>query len=367
MKVAVSGYAGFLGWHFRCAFLARFSQDVVLIDRALFDDVDKLALRLANTDVLIHFAGVNRHSDESYLERENVRLAETLVQAIKKTDRDMFVVYANSIQSGNNSAFGRSKEKAAEIFEAGLPGAFANVLLPNIFGEHGRPHYNSFVATFCAEIANGHAPSVIENCEVSLLHAQDAVEQVIELACQRQVGNFSPEGSPKLVSSVLGALELMADGYRTGQIPDLSDKFTRDLFNTYRSFLFPVHFPIFPDAMSDPRGRLFEGVRAAGGESQVFFSTTRPNQTRGEHFHLRKMERFVVLQGSARISLRRLFDSEIVHFNVSGLRPAIVDMPTKWVHSITNTGESDLVTLFYADQVFNPQDPDTFRQEVHQT
>jgi UDP-2-acetamido-2,6-beta-L-arabino-hexul-4-ose reductase len=105
---------------------------------------------------------------------------------------------------------------------------------------------------------------------------------------------------------------------------------------------------------------LVEAVRASGGETQVFFSTTNPGYTRGGHFHLRKVERFIVLEGQASIRLRRLFTDQVVEFPVTGETPAIVDMPTLWTHSITNTGDSNLMTLFYADDEFNPENPDTY-------
>ncbi|MCB0916895.1 MAG: capsule biosynthesis protein CapF, partial [Actinobacteria bacterium] len=138
----------------------------------------------------------------------------------------------------------------------------------------------------------------------------------------------------------------------------------RDLFNTYRSYTFPENWPIHPPVNGDQRGELFETVRAQGGEAQVFFSATRPGFTRGQHYHLHKVERFLVLRGTGEIRLRKLFSDEVVAFPVDGSRPAIVDMPTMWVHSITNTGSDELVTLFYADDIYDPNDPDTYPEEV---
>ena len=123
-------------------------------------------------------------------------------------------------------------------------------------------------------------------------------------------------------------------------------------------------WPILPVKHSDARGQLVEAVRGAGGETQVFFSTTNPGFTRGNHFHLRKVERFLVLSGHASIKLRRLFTDEVIEFHVTGETPAIVDMPTLWTHSITNTGDQDLLTLFYADDEYNPSDPDTYWVDV---
>ena len=105
-------------------------------------------------------------------------------------------------------------------------------------------------------------------------------------------------------------------------------------------------------------------VRAHGGQGQTFVSTTRPGITRGEHFHLRKVERFVVLSGRARISLRRLFSEEVVSFDVTGGDPSVVDMPTMWAHNITNTGSDELTTLFWTQELFDPAAPDTYAEPV---
>ena len=164
------------------------------------------------------------------------------------------------------------------------------------------------------------------------------------------------------------AVWLACPGYscrlRDGILPDLSDPFTKSLFNTYRAATFPGLFPIHPPRHSDPRGALVEAVKAGGGQTQAFYSTTRPGFTRGQHYHRHKVERFLVLSGEAEIRLRKLFSDEVVTFPVSGDVPAMIDMPTSWVHSITNTGAQDLVTLFYADEIFDPADPDTFPEEV---
>ena len=112
---------------------------------------------------------------------------------------------------------------------------------------------------------------------------------------------------------------------------------------------------------------LYKGVRSHGGQGQTFVSTTRPGITRGEHFHLGKVERFVVLSGSATIALRRLFTDEVVSFDVSGDRPCVVDMPTMWVHNITNTGDDELTTLFWTHSLFDPDAPDTYWEPVAHT
>jgi UDP-2-acetamido-2,6-beta-L-arabino-hexul-4-ose reductase len=130
-----------------------------------------------------------------------------------------------------------------------------------------------------------------------------------------------------------------------------------------RSYLFPRHYPVRLELRTDSRGSLFEAVKSFGG-GQVFMSTTRPGVVRGNHFHTRKIERFLVVSGEAEIKLRRLFANDIITFRVSGAEPSYVDMPTFYTHSITNTGTSELTTLFWANEIFDPADADTYMEPV---
>ena len=299
--------------------------------------------------------------------RENLLLAQQLTDSLDQSGTRPHVIYANSIQSGSATPFGTTKQAAADHLMAWAKrsGAHvADVRLPNLFGEHGRPNYNSVVATFCHLLARNEKPQIIEDRVVPLLHVQDAVDLMLHLVDTGAGGLVSPEGVELKVSAVLTKLQGYHDLYAIGDLPDLSSRFDRALFNTYRSFCFPDHYPIHPQVKSDDRGGLFECVRARGGQSQVFCSTTRPGATRGNHFHLRKVERFLVLQGQATISLRRMFHDEVIRFPVAGTRPAIVDMPTMWTHSITNTGHDELMTLFWADEIPETGSVDTYPEAV---
>ncbi len=365
MKVAVTGADGFLGWHTRCLLKARGVDEVVPIGRSIASPQD-LDHAVAGVDVVIHLAGVNR-AEERRLRDENLSLAEQITSALDRVSVTPAVVYANSIHSGNGTAFGDGKLAAAEHFaswgmRSGSP--VADVHLPNLFGEHGRPHYNSFVATFCHELASGNQTNVTDDREVPLMHVQQAANTLLTMARDRRSGRVDPPGRPMLVTAIVEKLLTFRDLYAQGDIPEVRDPFDLDLFNTYRSFCFPTHYPIYPQRHSDQRGVLFDCLRAHGGESQVFCSSTRPGFTRGEHFHLRKVERFLVLRGKAEISLRRLFDDAVIRFEVVGDRPAIVDMPTMWAHNLTNIGSDELMTLFWAHEILDPDNADTYPERV---
>jgi UDP-2-acetamido-2,6-beta-L-arabino-hexul-4-ose reductase len=165
------------------------------------------------------------------------------------------------------------------------------------------------------------------------------------------------------VSEMLARVRDLAAAYAEGVVADLRDPLDLQLFNTYRSYLFPRHYPVPIERHRDPRGSLFEAVRTRHG-GQCFLSTTRPGITRGNHYHLRKIERFLVVRGEARIRVRRLFASDVTEFSVRGDEPAYVDMPTLHTHDITNVGDADLLTLFWAHEIFDPAAPDTIPEPV---
>ena len=165
------------------------------------------------------------------------------------------------------------------------------------------------------------------------------------------------------VSELLQHLTDMRDRYQAMVIPPIDSALDVRLFNTLRSYLFPAHYPVTISLHSDARGSLFEVVKSNSG-GQVFMSTTHSGITRGNHFHTRKAERFLVASGQADIRLRKLFSDEVISFKVRGDAPSYVDIPTFHTHHITNTGQSELVTLFWSSEIFNPADSDTFSEPV---
>lgn len=361
MKVVVTGSGGFLGWHTRLRLRALTDHEVVPVDRGSWDCWQA---SVADADAVIHIAGVNRGDDDTVREG-NEDLARAVATAVSAGSRPARVVYANSIQDGNGTAYGTGKGLAREILAAATEatgGSLVDVRLPNLFGEHGRPAYNSFVATFVHAVRDGLAPTVNDN-EVGLLHAQGAAAALID-GLTGDARRIDPGSTPVTVREVLDLLQEFKESYDTGEIPDLSTPFRVDLFNTYRAALFPDHYPIALTPHTDPRGTFVETIRVRGGEGQASFSTTVPGVTRGEHFHLRKVERFAVIAGEARISLRKMFTEEVVDFAVSGEQPCAIDMPVGWVHNITNTGSDTLVTQFWSHELHRPEDPDTFPEPV---
>jgi UDP-2-acetamido-2,6-beta-L-arabino-hexul-4-ose reductase len=364
LKIAVTGGYGMLGWHVRCLLASRRHATTIPIGRDAFRDVVTLAEALQDADVIVHFAGMNRGSD-SELETTNVGLAEMLVQSIEPRRDPPTLVFSSSIHIDGDTVYGRSKRKAGSVLAAWARrtgGRFVNLILPHVFGENARPFYNSVVATFCHQLAHGETPRLQQDTQLQLLHAQDVADCVVELISSEAAGDVRPEGQPIAVSELLTRLTRLSDDYRGGIVPT-SGGLDLALFNTYRSYLYPAHYPVDVGVRSDDRGRLFEAVKSNGG-GQVFISDTRPGVTRGNHYHRRKIERFFVLEGQAEIRIRRLFDEHVTSFAVDGRRPQYIDMPTLHTHNITNTGRGTLVTLFWANEIFDPRKPDTESEQI---
>jgi UDP-2-acetamido-2,6-beta-L-arabino-hexul-4-ose reductase len=356
VRIAVTGASGFLGWHVRCRAFAM-GLESVPVTRDVMADPAALVDALRSVDAVIHCAGVNRGTDHEITEGI-VGPAQRLLAAIRRTGRPVRVVYANSTRVGDSSVYGLAKARAADILAA-APG-FSDVILSNLYGEHGRPHYNSFVATFSHQLARGHTPRVLNDRELPLIHAQDAATQLIREAGSTGHRTVKPAGERIAVSRVLALLCEYAATYRTGDLPDIASAFHSSLFNTYRSHLFPAGYPIVMRPHTDARGTLVECVRTERAGGRAFVSTTQPGAVRGGHLHLRAFERILVVAGEMEISLRRLYTDHIVGFQVSGDRPAAVDLPTMWAHKMTNVGDGPTTAFAWTNEPLRTDDPDTY-------
>lgn len=371
MRIVITGAGGLIGWHAHarlhaanCAAEFRGAArpfDIVALDHAAFDDDVALAAAVKGAGAVLHFAGVNRAPDD-VVEAANPAIAQRLIDAVVAAESVPQIVYANSTHAASDTPYGRSKRIAGEILATG-PGAYTDLVLPHIFGEGARPHYNNVTATLIDQILAAETPSINPEGRVRLLHAGAAAQAAIDAALTPTPGRIEPEPRPISVADLYETLKRFHDLYSANIYPDLSDPFARALFNSYRSASYPEGWPRPLRLNSDPRGTLFEAVKGGGG-GQTFLSTTKPGITRGDHFHLTKVERFLVVQGEAVIRIRKVLSDQVWEYRVSGGEPAPVDMPTLHTHSIENVGDSDLLTLFWTHDLFDPANPDTFADKV---
>lgn len=372
MRFVVTGSNGLIGWHAaarihaaNCA--ARFQgrdipYDLVRLGHKDFDNDNTLIEALRGCDAVLHFAGVNRAQSDAVVEAANPDIARRLVWGCAQAGVVPHIVYANSTHAGSDSPYGRSKRIAAEIF-AGFTDRFTNLILPHIFGEGARPYYNNVTATFIDKILKNEEVNPNPDGSVQLLHAGLAAQQAIDAAVGNLGGDISPEAIPMSVPELLSKIQGFHDLYQAGIYPDVQNDFDRDLFNSYRAASYPDGWPRPLKLNTDQRGTLFEAVKGGGG-GQTFLSTTQPGVTRGDHFHLGKVERFLVVQGQAKIRIRPVLGDEVWTYDVSGDAPAPVDMPTLHTHSIENIGDTPLLTLFWTHDLFDPENPDTFADKV---
>lgn len=369
-RIVVTGASGLLGGHAHahlhaanCA--AEFHgrpkpYEIVALDSASFADQARLTAALEGAQAVLHFAGVNRAPDET-LEAANPGIARRLAAACSAAGVAPHIVYSNSTHAAHDTPYGRSKRSAGEIL-ARMNGPYTDMVLPHVFGEGARPFYNNVTATLIHHILQGTSPDINPDGRVNLLHAGTAVRTAIAAVEDGRTGRLLPQAHPMMVPDLHARLRHLHESYAANVFPDLSDPFDLALFNTYRAAIHPERWPRPLTLNTDARGMLFEAVKGGGG--QCFLSTTKPGVTRGDHFHLRKVERFVVLQGKAVIRIRRVLTGTVQEYAVSGDAPVAIDMPTLHTHSIENVGADDLLTLFWAQEFFDPANPDTYADKV---
>lgn len=364
-RIGITGIKGFIGWHLRCRCSIHDDIAIVPADRETFAVPSMLDSFVAQCDVIVHLAGMNR-GNESEIEKTNLKLAKLLVDSMERMNVQPHVLFSSSIHIDFDTSYGRSKRAVTAVFDewSNRTGAlFTNFVFPHIFGENGRPLYNSVVSTFCYQLANGTLPSIEKDSLLELLHVQDVAQIIIDTIQRRITDEIRTTGQSMSVRELLQRLRGMAELYKQGTIPNLDDSLNIKLFNTYRSYLYPKQYPVMLKLNADHRGSLFEAVKTEHG-GQAFLSSTHPGITRGDHFHFNKVERFLVIEGQAIIRLRRLFDDRIVEFIVDGREPAFVDIPTLSTHNITNIGDGELLTFFWSHEIFDPVNPDTYREPV---
>lgn len=411
-KIGITGQTGFIGTHlYNALSLNKEKYDCISFNDEYFQKEKTLDAFVKQCDVIVHLAAMNRHNDPDVLYKTNIELVQKLIASMERTGSKPYVIMSSSLQEERDNLYGRSKREGRELFNQWADRndtAFTGLIIPNVFGPFGVPFYNSVVSTFSHQIANGLEPKIEVDAELKLIYVGDLVEKIIELATKYNDSTeedkkkaFSENESTaeipkstedrerelqcKIYNSQLGKperlihVEHMAEykvtelleklkGYReqyqvNGVFPDLSDWFEFSLFSTFRSYIPPEHFPVKYTKHADPRGVYVEAMKFCSG-GQAAFSTTVPGITRGNHFHIRKVERFAVIQGKASIKLRKYGTDEVIEYILDGSEPAYVDMPVWYTHNITNIGDTELLTLFWINEFYDPSDPDTYFEEV---
>lgn len=368
--VLVTGSGGFLGKNLMQVLSSR--DDIRPLEYEVYHSRSYLTQALARADVVVHLAGVNRPQRTDAYETGNVGLTTLICDELRRLGRSPKVIMSSTIQAELDNPYGISKRRAEEELRRFSEDMGAEVVVfrfKNIFGKWSRPNYNSVVATFCHNIARGLPVDVSDpNRELELVYVDDVIEAIVEEIDRAQsrpgfrLANEIP-GFKITLGELARRIRYFRENRSTCVLPDLSDRFTRALYATYVSYLdgTGLAYQLVPKA--DHRGTLAEFIKSSH-MGQVFVSRTKPGVTRGNHYHHTKAEKFLVVEGCGLIRLRHLKTGEVLEYEVNGEDFTVVDIPPGYAHSIENTGSTDMVVIFWATEVFNPQCPDTFLCEV---
>lgn len=399
MKVLVTGAKGFVGRNL-CEALKNIRDGKdgreryrPLLPLTLYEydrdsNLDELSRYCADADFVFNLAGVNRPEDPAEFMEGNFGFASDLLNALESHGNACPVMLASSAQASlegryAGSEYGKSKLAGENLFREYSERTGAKVLVyrfPNLYGKWCRPNYNSAVATFCSNIANGLPINVNDPAtELELLYIDDLVHEMLEaLSGREHRDDESPlglcvAGPTDRVS--LGDIVRLLCGYKEARetlaVPDVSEgSFSKKLYSTYLSYLDSEDFSYKLKMNCDDRGSFTEILRTAD-RGQVSVNVSKPGITKGNHWHHSKWEKFCVVSGEGLVQLRRVgedADGEpypVVEYRVSGDEIEVVEMIPGYTHNIVNlSDERDLVTVMWANEPFDPENPDTFFLEV---
>lgn len=369
MKVLVTGAQGFVGRNLVAELKNRKYSDIFEYD--LDTDPSMLPAFCKEADFVFHLAGVNRPKEQAEFMEGNFGFTSILLDTLKKYNNNCPIMISSSTQAALDNPYGISKKAGEDLVSAYGKETGAKVMIyrfPNIFGKWCRPNYNSAVATFCNNIANGLPITINDRSTVmNLVYIDDVVEELVN-ALNGKENKFGGYCEVSVVhTAVLGDIADLIESFHSSRqtlsVPDMSDEFEKKLYSTYLSYL-PADQFSYPLKMNvDERGSFTEIIRTAD-RGQFSVNITKPGITKGNHWHNTKNEKFLVVSGSGLIRLRNVFSNEIIEYCVSGEKMEIVDIPTGYTHSIKNVGEIDLITFMWANEAFNPEKPDTYFLEV---
>lgn len=356
-------------------------------------DIDSTEVELEEycrkADFVFNLAGVNRPKDNSEFMQGNFGFGSKLLDTLKKYNNKASLMLSSSIQATligryGESDYGKSKLAGEELFfkygeENGVKVAVYR--FPNLMG-HSRPNYNSAVSTFCNAVANDLPFTVNDrSSEVELLYIDDLIEAMFDLLegkekrceydgltpVEKADGRYCyvPLTYKVTLGEIVDLLETFKAQHDTLIVPTIPDgSFAKKLYSLYLSYLPTSDFKFELKMNCDDRGSFTELLKTAD-HGQFSVNISKPGITKGQHWHNSKWEFFIVVAGRARIEERNIHTGEKVAFEVSGDKIEAVHMIPGWTHNIINLSDTEnLVTLMWANELFDPNHPDTFFEPV---
>ena len=369
MKILVTGAKGFIGKNLIVELHNRKQDEIYEFD--VDTDISCLDEYTKDCEFVFHLAGINRPQNESEFMEGNYGFTTVLLNKLKEHSNKSPVLITSSIQAEFDNPYGRSKKAGEEVlFTYGNETGCKTLIyrLPNVFGKWCRPNYNSAVATFCNNIANGLEIKVSDPSAVmNLVYIDDVMDEFI-LALKGKENRIESYCYVPVVHTVtLGKIVDLIYSFKNSRleltIPNMGNDFEKKLYSTYLSYLLPNQFS-YPLKMNvDERGSFTEFLKT-NDRGQVSINISKPGITKGNHWHHSKNEKFLVVSGNGLIQFRKIDSEEIIDYHVSGDRLEVVDIPTGYTHNIINEGDADLVTVMWANETFNPEKPDTYYLKV---
>ena len=366
MKVLITGARGFVGRNLTVR-LGELGHQTLAIGRE--DDDAAWTMAAQDAEAIVHLAGENRPADPSGFETGNVGLTRKLIARVQATGNTAPILYASSTQAANNNIYGRSKAEAEQLLldHAAATGVRVAVFrLPNVFGKWTRPNYNSAVATFCYRIARNEAIQIHDPAApLRLVYVDDVIDAFVPLL----QGDFATgfHDVPPVYQTTVGEVADIIQGFPESRItltmPHVGTGLVRALYSTYLSYLPADAFHYDVPIHSDPRGRFVEMLKTSDS-GQFSYFTAGPGITRGDHYHHSKVEKFLVISGKAHFAFRHIQTGDRHEIVVEGSEGRIVETIPGWTHNITNIGDSELVVMLWANEIFDRDRPDTVAMKV---
>lgn len=376
MKILITGAKGFIGKNLVAELnnikesKARgynLSSELTFFEYDVDSDPSLLDGYCKDTDFVFHLAGVNRPREQSEFMEGNFGFTSVLLDTLKKHRNNCPVMLSSSIQAELDNPYGVSKKAGEDLLFHYGKEVGADVLIyrfPNVFGKWCRPNYNSAVATFCNNIAND-LPIQVNNrsANMTLVYIDDVVKELISAleGKPNRVGEFCmvPVEHKITLGEIVDLIYSFKESRGSLQVVDLNDGFTKKLYSTYLSYL-PVERFSYPLKMNiDERGSFTEFLKSPD-RGQVSINISKPGITKGQHWHHTKNEKFLVVSGRGVIRFRKIDEEKVYEYYVSGDKLEVVDIPVGYTHNIENLGDTDMVTVMWVNEVFDPEHPDTF-------
>ncbi|AKG73458.1 NAD-dependent epimerase/dehydratase family protein [Salinicoccus halodurans] len=370
MNILITGANGFVGKNLSAELEQNTNYIVYKITRETTEETFEEYCKKA--DFVFHLAGVNRPKNEKEFMTGNLDFTVKLVNELKKHDNFAPVLITSSIQAELDNPYGKSKKAGEDIvFEYGGNNKVKTFVyrLPNLFGKWCRPNYNSVVATFSHNIANG-LPIRIDNpdAKIKLLYIDDLINE-FKLAMEDKEKR-NTEGYCEVenvlevtLDDVVKTLNSFKQSREDKFIPNMEDSFTKKLYSTYLSYLSENDFSYELKMNKDNRGSFTEFIKNVD-RGQVSINISKPGITKGNHWHHTKNEKFLVVSGEGVIRFRKYGEEKVIEYLVNGNKLEVVDIPTGYTHNIENLGETDMVTVMWVNEMFDPNNPDTYYEEV---